>query len=109
MARTREFDEEGVLRAAREVFWVHGYGATSMAQLEAATGLSRSSLYGAFGNKRELFERALRSYVRDVMTPLLAPVLKELGDGAVLIGGLATAAVTSRARMGDGRCSTLHI
>jgi TetR/AcrR family transcriptional repressor of nem operon len=74
MARTREFDDETAVRAARDVFWEHGYASTSLAQLETATGLGRSSLYAAYGSKRGLFDRAAQSYLREVIGPLLAPL-----------------------------------
>lgn len=44
------------------VFWAKGYEATSLDDLCAATGLSRSSLYGAFGDKRELLLQSLDLY-----------------------------------------------
>jgi AcrR family transcriptional regulator len=62
MARPRSFDEEEVLRAARDQFWTLGYAATSLDDLIAATGLGKGSLYGAFGSKRELFLRVLDEY-----------------------------------------------
>lgn len=61
--RPRKFDEGQVLCAARDVFWEYGFEAASLAQLRAATGLSSASLYGAFGSKVELFERAIEHYV----------------------------------------------
>jgi TetR/AcrR family transcriptional repressor of nem operon len=62
MARPREFREGEVLRAVRDRFWRHGYEATSVADLATATGLRAQSLYGAFGNKHDLFIRVLRAY-----------------------------------------------
>jgi AcrR family transcriptional regulator len=62
MARPREFDEETVVRAARERFWNAGYAATSMTDLSAATGLGKTSLYGAFGDKHALFMRIFDEY-----------------------------------------------
>jgi AcrR family transcriptional regulator len=62
MARPRSFDEEQVLRAAREQFWKTGYSATSLDDLMKATGLGKGSLYGAFGDKHQLFLRALDGY-----------------------------------------------
>jgi len=62
MGRRREFDTEAVLDAAVDVFWRRGFEATSIDQLEAATGLRRQSLYGAFGDKERLFLAALRRY-----------------------------------------------
>jgi TetR/AcrR family transcriptional repressor of nem operon len=43
-------------------FWQKGYEGTSMVDLLEATNLSKSSLYGAFGGKRELFLKAFDSY-----------------------------------------------
>ncbi|MFH9419256.1 TetR/AcrR family transcriptional regulator [Streptomyces sp. NPDC017529] len=61
--RPRAFDTEAVLEAAMLLFWEQGYEATSLAQLRAATGLSSASLYGAFGSKEGLFERAVEHYI----------------------------------------------
>jgi AcrR family transcriptional regulator len=72
MARPREFDEEAVVQAARDQFWLHGFNGTSLDDLTAATGLGRGSLYGAFSDKRQLFLRALDDYATAVTAPLLA-------------------------------------
>ncbi|MEK3967624.1 MULTISPECIES: TetR/AcrR family transcriptional regulator [Paenibacillus] len=62
MARTREFDEEKVLESAMELFWEKGYEATSLSDLTSRMGIQRPSIYSAFGDKKELFEAALRKY-----------------------------------------------
>ncbi len=62
MARTREFDEEKVLDAAMQLFWEKGYEATSLSDLTSRMGIQRPSIYSAFGDKKELFEAALRKY-----------------------------------------------
>jgi TetR/AcrR family transcriptional repressor of nem operon len=62
MARPRQFDEKRVLRAVREQFWNAGYAATSLEDLMRVSGLGKGSLYAAFGDKHQLFLRALRSY-----------------------------------------------
>ncbi|MEU3986172.1 TetR family transcriptional regulator C-terminal domain-containing protein [Streptomyces sp. NPDC026672] len=62
MARPRTFDENQVVQAALAQFWHAGYTATSLDDLTEATGLGRSSLYGAFTDKHTLFMRALRAY-----------------------------------------------
>ncbi len=62
MARPQEFDRETALEQAMVVFWGQGYRATSLSDLLEATGLSKSSLYGAFGDKRALFLAAYDSY-----------------------------------------------
>lgn len=60
--RPRSFDEDAVLDAVMRAFWEHGYEGTSVATLEAATGLKAPSLYGAFGSKELLYQTALERY-----------------------------------------------
>jgi AcrR family transcriptional regulator len=74
MPRRKSFTPADAVRAARDRFWEYGYGATSLADLETATGLNRSSLYQAFGTKRELFDLALDSYLTEVAWPRLASI-----------------------------------
>ena len=62
MGRPMEVDPEGALGKAMQVFWSQGYEATSTADLLAAMGLSKSSLYQTFGSKRQLFLRCLDHY-----------------------------------------------
>ncbi|MCU1322219.1 MAG: regulatory protein TetR [Acidobacteriaceae bacterium] len=66
MGRPREFDEETALDAAMKLFWDKGYEGTSMADLTKAMGLSPSSIYAAFGDKKALFQRAADKYAKDV-------------------------------------------
>jgi AcrR family transcriptional regulator len=77
MARPREFDEGDVLRAARDRFWDAGYAATSLSDLSAATGLGKTSLYGAFGDKHALYMRIFDEYsvgaVQSVRAELAGP------------------------------------
>ena len=65
--RPREFDPEQVVQGAMEIFWSNGYQGTSLPDLLHATGLSRSSLYAAFGDKHGLFLLALDRYIADAM------------------------------------------
>jgi len=81
VGRPREFDEEAVLEAAMDAFWRHGYEATSLADLCTCTGLHKGSLYQAFGDKHQLFMRALKHYsdrefhaVQAVISPLQSPL-----------------------------------
>src|SRR5207244_10784430 len=62
--RPREFDTEKALDAALLLFWRHGYEGTSLAALTDAMGINTPSLYAAFGNKEELFRRALDRYLQ---------------------------------------------
>jgi len=74
MGRIREFDEEKVLEAAMQLFWEKGYEATSLSDLTSRMGIQRPSIYSAFGDKKGLFEAALRKYTMsrasDVRTKL---------------------------------------
>ncbi len=73
MARPRTFDADTALEAAMAAFWRLGYEAASVHDLTRATGLSRSSLYQAFGSKRELFDAAVAHYM-DRVPGMLAPL-----------------------------------
>ncbi|PZS34222.1 MAG: TetR/AcrR family transcriptional regulator [Pseudonocardiales bacterium] len=64
MGRPRSFDDDVVVDRAMDAFWTNGYANTSPAQLAAATGVGKGSLYNAFNSKRELFDRALTRYDR---------------------------------------------
>jgi AcrR family transcriptional regulator len=71
MGRPRSFNEEEVLQATLQTFWSRGFDGTSIDDLTAATGLGRASLYGAFGDKEQMFRRAMEHY-RVRIEPLLA-------------------------------------
>lgn len=60
--RPREFDTATVLASASQVFWNHGYHATSIDDLCKATGVLRGSLYGVFGDKHGILLAALDHY-----------------------------------------------
>lgn len=60
--RPREFNTEEALDRALHVFWQKGYEGASLPDLTEAMGINRPSLYAAFGNKEELFRKALDRY-----------------------------------------------
>ncbi|GIF21765.1 AcrR family transcriptional regulator [Actinoplanes tereljensis] len=60
--RPRGFDAEATLDRAVEVFWRLGYDGASLSDLTDAMGINRPSLYAAYGNKEELFHRAVARY-----------------------------------------------
>ena len=62
MGRHKEFCVEWALERALEVFWRHGYEGASLTELTAAMGITRPSLYAAYGNKETLFRKALDLY-----------------------------------------------
>jgi AcrR family transcriptional regulator len=61
--RTRQFDVDEALDRALEVFWARGYEGATLPELTRAMGINRPSLYAAFGNKEELFRKALDRYL----------------------------------------------
>lgn len=63
MARPRKFNETDILEKATTLFVKHGYTATSLSMLMAATGLQKGSIYGAFNSKEELFKKCLIHYM----------------------------------------------
>lgn len=60
--RPRSFDTDAALDAAVLVFWEKGYDGTSLTDLTSAMGINRPSLYATYGNKRDLFIRAIDRY-----------------------------------------------
>ena len=72
MGRRPTFDAAQVITAARDVFWHSGFDGASLPEIEAATGLSRSSIYHAFTSKRGLFDAAVQDYLDTVVAPRLA-------------------------------------
>ncbi|WP_430785221.1 TetR/AcrR family transcriptional regulator [Actinoplanes sp. G11-F43] len=65
MGRPRKFDERDVMAAAYRQFSATGYHGTSVDDLSRATGLSKGSLYSAFGDKDALFRRVFDEYCAD--------------------------------------------
>jgi AcrR family transcriptional regulator len=68
MGRPREFDTEQALDRAMELFWRKGYEGTSLFDLTETLGVTRPSLYAAFGNKEALFRTVLKRYEERVVT-----------------------------------------
>jgi AcrR family transcriptional regulator len=71
--RPRAYDPREALTAARDIFWVKGYAATSLDDIASATGMNRPSLYAAFGDKEAIYLSALKM------------------QGELLVGAVATA------------------
>lgn len=63
--RPREFCVDQALAEALHVFWAKGYDGASMTDLTEAMGITKPSLYAAFGNKEALFHKALDLYERE--------------------------------------------
>jgi AcrR family transcriptional regulator len=82
--RPREFECEQALAQALRVFWQRGYEGASMAELTGAMGITKPSLYAAFGNKESLFKKALDLYEREKMAyvaeALAAPTCRQVAE-----------------------------
>jgi AcrR family transcriptional regulator len=126
--RPRAYDPDEALLRATKSFWRSGFAGTSLDDLSAATGMNRPSLYGAFGDKRDLYLAALDRYVESSRTAMqealsenvpIAAALQRVYDlalalyfadpkqplGCFLIGTAATEAARDarvRARLGSG-------
>jgi len=61
--RPRKFEPDEALDAAMKVFWQRGYEGTTLTELTTATGLSRPSLYAAFGDKESIYRKVLDRYI----------------------------------------------
>src|SRR5262245_53043372 len=89
--RPRGFDTDKALDRALTVFWKKGYEGTSLDDLTRAMRINRPSLYAAFGNKQDLFRKALdryatgpACYVRDALAePTARRVVDKLFDGLI--------------------------
>ena len=82
--RPREFCVDMALAAALRVFWSKGYEGASMADLTEAMGITKPSLYAAFGNKEALFNKALDLYEREkldyMQAALAAPTARGVAE-----------------------------
>lgn len=76
MARPREFNVDDAMTGAMHLFWDHGYGETSLAELLTAMKISKGSFYKAFTDKKSLYLSALDYYDDKV----ISATLKDLED-----------------------------
>ncbi|MGJ4892795.1 TetR/AcrR family transcriptional regulator [Bradyrhizobium sp. HKCCYLRH3099] len=73
--RPRAYEPEVALGKALDLFRTTGFAATSLDDLSAATGMNRPSLYGAFGDKRELYIKSYQRY-RDNARALMGDIFR---------------------------------
>ena len=90
MARPRSFDEGEVLQCAMLTFWRLGYDATTYKVLEGETGVGVRSMHNTFGEKDELFARALEMYhgaaeaiIDQIFAPPSLEAIEALFEGMV--------------------------
>ena len=104
MPRSKSLSPEAALDTLPELFLRRGYDALAIREIGTALGVSRSTVYGTFGTKPELFASVLRRY-----GPARAPGLRELRDApsprAALVGVFEPAIAVGAAQ----RCLVLDM
>jgi TetR/AcrR family transcriptional regulator, copper-responsive repressor len=76
--RPRAYQPEVALGKALDLFRKDGFAATSLDDLSEATGMNRPSLYGAFGDKRELYIKSYQRYRADARAAMIDIFKEEL-------------------------------
>ncbi|WP_454621385.1 TetR/AcrR family transcriptional regulator [Bradyrhizobium cenepequi] len=76
--RPRAYEPDVALGKALDLFRKRGFAATSLDDLSAATGMNRPSLYGAFGDKRELYIKSYQRYRDDARAAMVDIFREEL-------------------------------
>jgi TetR/AcrR family transcriptional repressor of nem operon len=84
MPDVKHFDEAEALATVEQLFWRRGSAATGIQDVVAATGLSRSSLYNAFGGKDDLYAAAARRYLEHRSRPMFDQLAAD-GRGLVAV------------------------
>jgi AcrR family transcriptional regulator len=84
VGRPRNFDPEKALEKALRVFWRRGYEGASLPELTKAMGINRPSMYATFGNKEQLFKKAVDRYCEEPTARLAeclgAPTVREVAE-----------------------------
>lgn len=107
--RPREFDPDEMLSKIMQLFWEHGYEATGLSDIIAVTGLGKASLYSAFGNKQQMYLKALARYeslmVDSAVAILRAPDRPPLDRIAAFLSAPVTAVRDTADRRGCFLCN----
>jgi AcrR family transcriptional regulator len=127
LGRPRAFDTDAALDRAMHVFWAKGYEGASLFNLTRAMRINRPSLYAAFGNKEQLFQKVLDRYMngpvawfgtalaaakaRDVVEQIFLGTARMAEDsripaGCLLVqGALACGSASARKEVGARRAA----
>ncbi|MAX24601.1 MAG: TetR family transcriptional regulator [Phycisphaeraceae bacterium] len=91
--RPKAFDPDKALDCALKVFWQKGYEGASLPDLTEAMGINRPSLYAQFGNKKQLFLKAIDRYIQGPASPsaqaIAQPTARKVVE-ALLFNGIKT-------------------
>ena len=108
MPRNKTYDADVVLEKAMNVFWVHGYEATSVRLLEKEMGINQFSIYASFKNKKNLFINALRTYRQFVIKNRFQPLLQEGAGLAELEKFLLNIATSTKGKEDKKGCLVVN-
>ncbi len=108
MPRNKKYDDDQVLEKAMNVFWVHGYEATSVRLLEKEMGINQFSIYASFKNKKNLFINALRTYRQFVIKNRFQPLLQEGAGLAELEKFLFSAVISPKGKEDKKGCLVVN-
>ncbi len=97
--RPREFDIDDATRDAMEVFWQHGFHATSLPDLIEGMGLTRGSIYKAYEDKRSIYLAALDMFI-EMRLERLEKALSKTDKRAAIREVLRSAAKQTAAEAG---------
>lgn len=100
----KNYNETDVLERAMHAFWAHGYEATSMNDLVAATGINRGSIYAAYTNKHNLFMETLRHYDHVHRQQFLERVARENAPKDAILAAFEAAATQCDSGKTPGGC-----
>ena len=108
MPRPKGYDPQTFRKAAMMAFWKKGYAATSVSDLEEATGLNRRQLFREAKNKRELFQQALFDFAAISVERDLDVLGREAGLASIrqVLGQLVDQADYDPGRFGCLVCNT---
>lgn len=104
----KNYNETDILERAMNAFWAHGYEATSMNDLVAATGINRGSIYAAYTSKHNLFMKTLRHYDRIHRQDFLERITLENTPKDAILGAFDAAASPSRSRKIPSGCLVVN-
>lgn len=76
--RPRAYEPVVALGKALDLFRRQGFAATSLDDLSEATGMNRPSLYGAFGDKRELYIKSYQRYREEARASMVEIFREEM-------------------------------
>ncbi len=108
MARPMSFEPDEALEAIKQTFWTKGFEATSMQDIEAATGLRKQSLYRLYGDKQGMYRAALAHYEENEIAGAEALLAEDRSPRARierLFGAVLDAARTANDRRGCFLCN----